>query len=151
MAVGAFIIFVGLVSCDPSRTIDIYFENTSSDKCTIYTIKDSNLDYKYLLNKDTISNKDDSIIINQGDRVLFLSNFTDGFASKEAAKSDVRFEMAWKSPGGIKLEFENGNSYIYYPDSTSSQTHSPYDENSYSYEIINKHYAKAIYFISENK
>ena len=137
MAVGVVITLGCLVGCDPMVTCDVYFENPTSKNCVVYAMKDS------------ISNVD-TIVVQRGERALFFSELTDGFSvSKRMGESIIRVCTSVYYPVGIRIQFENGSSIIYYPDSINSQTKSPYDENSFSYREVNKYNLDITYELAE--
>ncbi len=136
MAVCVFITLGCLLSCDPMVIYDVYFENPTSKNCVVYAMKDS------------ISNVD-TIVVQRGERALFFHDWTDGYATTHLGKSIIRVDTPIDYPVGIRIQFENGISIIYYPDSVNSQTQSPYDENSYSYRDINRHKLDITYKLAE--
>ena len=136
MAVGVVITLGSLVGCDPMVTCDVYFENPTSKNCVVYAMKDS------------ISNVD-TIVVQRGERALLFSELTDGYATTKNGKSVIRVLTPFYYPVEIRIQFENGISIIYYPDSINSQTKSPYDENSYSYRDVNRHKLEITYELAE--
>jgi hypothetical protein len=73
-----------------------------------------------------------------------------GWASKKRAQDAIRgMRKELGRIGGIRIEFEKGGFIDYSPDSLCSQIHSPYDENSYSYEFVNRHQWNATYTITD--
>ena len=137
MAVCAVITIGGLLSCDPLCWCDIYFDNSTSSKCVIYAISDS-----------TFTSTKDSIVINSGESALFFTAEDMSSASIQWGQDVVDHYTKDFYSRGIKIEFENGSSIVFYPDSVQSQNHSLYDKNSYSYNLLNRHRVNATYVIS---
>lgn len=139
IAVGTIVSIVGLLSCDPMVWFDIYIDNESSGKCVLYAINDSS----------SISKKD-TIVINTGESVEFFSQDDFGTeASIDWANAIVYHCTRAYYQGGIRIVFEDGDFIDYYPDSTNTQIHSPYDNNSYSYNLVQKNIVHATYVISD--
>lgn len=139
IAVGTIVSIVGLLSCDPMIWCDVYIDNETSGRCVLYAINDSN----------SLSKKD-SIVINSGESALFFSD--EEFSTEatiEWAQSVVYHWTRVAYRYGIRIIFEDGSSIDYYPDSVNTQIHSPYDNNSYSYNLVHKHKVHATYVISD--
>ena len=139
LAVGIIVSISGLLSCDPMIWCHVYIDNETSGRCVLYAINDSN----------SLSKKD-SIVINSGESALFISDEEFGTeATIEWAQSVVYHWTRVDYRYGIRIIFEDGSSIDYYPDSVNTQIHSPYDNNSYSYNHVKKHIVNASYVISE--
>ena len=139
IAVGTIFIIGGLLSCDPMIWCHVDIDNETSSRCVLYAINDSN----------SISKKD-SIVINSGESALVFNDEEFSFeADIEWAQSVVYHWTRVKYRYGIRIVFEDGSSFEYYPDSVKTQIHSPYDINSYSYNQVNKHRVNALYVISD--
>ena len=130
-----------LIGCDPHSMSCIYFLNSSSDNCVIYLSENYHYPFQ------------DTLVIKQGEKVFFFSDGFVGWASKKRAQDAIRGMRkdsgGLGGVGGIRIVFEKGRSINYSPDSLCSQTHSPYDENSYSYEFVNRHQWNATYTITD--
>ena len=139
LAVGIIVSISGLLSCDPLIWCYVYIDNETSGRCVLYAINDSN----------SLSKKD-SIVINSGESALFFSDEEFGtVATIEWAQSVVYYWTKDDYRYGIRIIFEDGSSIDYYPDSVNTQIHSPYDNNSYSYNHVEKNIVNASYVISE--
>ena len=139
LAVGIIVSISGLLSCDPMIWCHVYIDNETSGRCVLYAINDSN----------SLSKKD-SIVINSGESALFIND--EEFSTEatiEWAQSVVYHWTRVDYRYGIRIIFEDGSSIDYYPDSTNTQIHSPYDNNSYSYNLVHKHKVHATYVISD--
>ena len=133
-----------LIGCDPHSMSCIYFLNSSSDNCVIYVTDNYHFHSR---------SPQDTLVIKQGEKVFFFSDGFVGWASKKRAQEAIRAMRKDSDSlggiGGIRIEFEKGRSINYSPDSLYSQTHSPYDEYSYSYEFVNRHQWNATYTITD--
>ena len=138
MAVCAVITIGGLSSCDPLCYCDIYFDNSTSSRCVIDFISDS-----------TFIRLEDPIVINSGESALVFSYEDIGWASVEWGRYVIKDDFPRCFRRGIRIEFENDSSIVFYPDSVQSQNHSIFDKNSYSYNLLNRHHVNATYVISK--
>lgn len=129
ISITIFAIFI-LVSCDPSYNVDVYLKNSTSQTISFRAIhrqtKDTDSIRDYF---PDLSNRIDAITLRSGEEVvLFHYNEMGGFSREE-----ISGMMANIYRGGIKIEFEQGDPYVYYPDSADSDFHSPYDYKSFFY------------------
>ena len=138
IAVGTIVSIFVFLSCDPLVWCDIYIENETSGKCIVYAINDTS----------SIA-KQDTLVINSGESATIESFEDFGWASIEYAQDIVSHWLRVDYQCGIRIVFEDGSSIEYYPDSVNTQIHSPYDKNSYSYELVSKHIVHASYIISD--
>ncbi len=113
-----------LVSCE-STYVDVYIKNSTSQD---------------IIFKGTVGNVDcfesvlifteDSIMIKSGEKALVIQYSDDYGFGRE-------YEMPWLMesvyPNGITIEFENGESFEYKPDSSALLFNSPYDYKSFFY------------------
>ncbi|MBO7112115.1 MAG: hypothetical protein J6W18_09235 [Bacteroidaceae bacterium] len=151
--VGSIITIGGLVSCDPICNCDIYIENPTANKCVLYIYRDS-MAINYLRYQCAVKDSIpiyDTIVINHGEKVFWFTDWEYGFAQKPRAKRIVREAIINEYHGELKIGYEDGSSVVFYPDSVNSQSHSLYDENSYSYDYIDSHHYDVTYVISEKE
>ena len=119
-----------LVSCDPVYDVDVYLKNSTSQTISFRAIHrqtkdtDSIRDYFPYLN-----NRIDAITLRSGEEVVLFHYNEMGVFSRE----EISGMMTNIYRGGIKIEFEQGEPFVYYPDSVDSDFHSPYDYKSFFY------------------
>ncbi len=126
-----------LVGCDPTYYVDVYFENSTSQTVIVRAIRKENAD-----SVDFVNHKYDSILIKSGKRIL-LNQYNDmGYFMREG----VPDQMSYLYPYGMIIEYENGTSVTYYPDSADTDFHSPYQYKSFFYHEMEE-YNEAFYVI----
>ncbi|MEE1084604.1 MAG: hypothetical protein UH850_12845 [Paludibacteraceae bacterium] len=122
--------FLILVSCDPVYDVDVYLKNSTSQTISFRAIHRQTKDTDSI--KDYfpyLKNRIDAITLRSGEEAVLFHYDEMGCFSRE----EISGLMTNAYRGGIEIEFEQGDPYVYYPDSADSDFHSPYDYKSFFY------------------
>lgn len=117
-----------LVSCDPWYSADFYVRNRTSQTIVFRPIHGKTPDSPRRESEHTCI---DSIVLKKGETALLTHYDEMGTFTRE----EIPRIMEYLYPNGIKIEFEDGESVTYYPDSAYSDFNSPYKYTSFSVHI----------------